>query len=277
MDMENLSLSEQQLTPASFDQRLRQCIEHSGSLLCVGLDPRSALANGSGEPLVDFCRRVIDATARYVVAYKANSAFFEASGVAGLSDLAKVMAYRPDNCIMILDAKRGDLGSTAVAYAQAAFRVQHADAVTVNPYLGHDAVAPFLGDPAHGAFILCHTSNPGAQDFQSLNVGGRPLYMEVARQALGWNALGNVGLVVGATYPKALAAVRELAPDIPFLVPGIGAQGGDLEAALAAGLDGRGMGLVVNSSRDIIYAAEPGTAAQRLRDSINTIRERRRP
>ena len=167
---------------------------------------------------------------------------------------------------MIFDAKRGDMGSTAQAYAHAAFQTLEADAVTVNPYLGHDAVAPFLADTAHGAFVLCHTSNPGATDFQSLDVGGRPLYLEVARQAATWNNNDNLGLVVGATYPDALAAVRRTAPQLPFLVPGIGAQGGDLDAALSAGLDARGRGLVINSSRDILFAADPYAAAARLRD-----------
>jgi orotidine 5'-phosphate decarboxylase subfamily 2 len=258
--------------PASFNARLDQAIEATGSLLCVGLDP---LPERIDEPVADFCRRMIDATAAAAVAFKPNIAFFEVLGPAGLADLITVLRHLPEDRLMILDAKRGDIGSTAQAYARAAFHTFGADAVTVNPYLGGDAVAPFLADPAKGAFVLCHTSNPGAADFQTLDVGGRPLYLEVARQAAGWNTRGNVGLVVGATYPEALAAVRAQAPDLPFLVPGIGAQGGALEDAVKAGRDAQERGLVVNSSRDIIFAGDPALAALRLRDAINAARVRR--
>jgi orotidine 5'-phosphate decarboxylase subfamily 2 len=255
-----------------FNARLAAAQATSGSLLCVGLDPRPDL---HGSDVVDFCRRIIDATAPFAMAFKPNSAFFEARGTGGLADLATVIAHVPPGQVVILDAKRGDIGNTAAAYARAAFGVLGAHALTVNPYLGHDAVAPFLADPARGAFVLCHTSNPGALDFQALDVGGQPLYMAVARQAAGWNSQGNVGLVVGATYPVALAAVRAVAPELPFLVPGVGAQGGDLAAALSAGMDERGQGLVISSSRGIFYADDPAAAARALSDEIARARPRR--
>jgi orotidine 5'-phosphate decarboxylase subfamily 2 len=258
-------------TETGFNARLDRAIAATGSLLCVGLDPHPGRFEGS---VLDFCRRVIDATAGAAVSFKPNSAFFEAAGTDGLAALAAVIAHVPDDRLVILDAKRGDIGSTAEAYARAAFDVLGADALTVSPYLGGDAVAPFLARPDRGAFVLCHTSNPGARDFQSLETGGRPLYLAVAHAAATWNGAGNVGLVVGATYPDALAAVRDLAPELPFLVPGIGAQGGDLAAALAAGLDARGRGMVINSSREIIFAADPAEAARAVRDAINDARAR---
>lgn len=257
----------------AFNERLAATCDVAGSLLCVGLDPRAS----SGAAAVDQCRRLIDATAPYAAAFKPNSAFFEALGTDGLTRLAEVIRHVPEDRVLILDAKRGDLGSTAEAYARAAFEVLDADAVTVNPYLGHDAVKPFLADPARGAFILCHTSNPGALDFQTLDVGGEPLYLAVARAAARWNTQGNVGLVVGATYPAAVAAVRAVAPELPFLLPGVGTQGGDLAASVAAGLDGRGAGLVVNVSRAVMDAPDPAAAARSLRDDINAVRHTRSP
>jgi orotidine 5'-phosphate decarboxylase subfamily 2 len=250
---------------ASFGERLDQAIRRTGSMLCVGLDPHTDRL--TGDP-VDLCRRVIDATAEAAVAFKPNSAFFEALGTDGLARLAAVIRHVPPERLVVLDAKRGDIGSTAAAYARAAFEVLGADAVTVSPYLGGDAVAPFLADPARGAFVLCHTSNPGATDFQTLPVSGVPLYLEVARRAVEWNAAGNVGLVVGGTYPEALAAAREVAPELPFLVPGVGAQGADVAEAVEAGRDANGRGLLVASSRGVMFAPDPRDAALRLRDAI---------
>ena len=256
----------------AFNARLDQAMDRTGSLVCVGLDPHPERLE---EPMVDFCRRIIDATWEAAVAYKPNSAFFEAAGPAGLADLKTVLAHRPPGRLMVLDAKRGDIGSTARAYARAAFEVLGADAITASPYLGGDSLAPFLADPARGAFLLCHTSNPGAGDLQHLDVGGRPLYLEVARLAAqAWNASDNLGLVVGATYPEALEAVRAVAPRLPFLVPGIGAQGGDLEASVRAGIDAAGRGMLISSSREIIFAGDPGEATRRLRDAIDTARSR---
>ena len=179
----------------------------------------------------------------------------------------------PDGKIVLLDAKRGDMRSTAAAYARAAFEVQGADAVTVNAYLGLEALEPFTADPARGAFVLCHTSNPGAAELQTLMVDGEPLYIRVARACSAWDAHGNVGLVVGATYPEALARVRAVAPCLPILAPGVGAQGGDPTAAVAAGLDADGAGLLVSSSRGIFLADDPGEAARTLRDALEAARE----
>jgi orotidine 5'-phosphate decarboxylase subfamily 2 len=256
---------------AAFNARIDRDAERLGTLLCVGLDPHPGRFEGD---VADFCRRVIDATIEAALAFKPNAAFFEATGVTGLASLKTVIDHIAGERLVILDAKRGDIGSTAEAYARAVFDVLGADGVTVNPYLGGDAVRPFLGREGLGAFVLCHTSNPGASDFQALRVGEEPLFVEVARKASTWNVSHNVGLVVGATYPDEMARVRAEAPLLPFLVPGIGAQGGDLEAAVAAGMDTHGRGLVINSSRGIIFAEEPGDAALRTADAINEARTR---
>lgn len=248
-----------------FAARLAAAFAASGSAVCVGLDPRPERLR---EPVLDACRRLIDATAPYAAAFKPNSAFFEALGLDGLRVLAEVIRHVPGDRLVLLDAKRGDIGATSEAYARAAFGVLDADAVTVSPYLGRDGVAPFLADPERGAFVLCHTSNPGAADFQHRQADGRPLYLAVAEACAAWNDAGNVGLVVGATYPGEMAAVRAAAPDLPFLVPGIGAQGGDLEGAVRAGLDARGGGLLVSSSREIAEAPDPAAAARALRDAV---------
>jgi uridine monophosphate synthetase len=252
-----------------FFQKLVARIDESNSLLCVGLDPDPAQFQPSlleaDNPILAFNQQIIDATQDLVCAYKPNFAFYEASGLEGLDALKKTIEYIPDEIPVILDAKRGDIGSTAKAYAKAAFEVWGADAVTLNPYLGYDSVEPFLQYGDKGLFVLCHTSNPGARDFQSLQCGGQPLHETVARRALEWSA----ALVVGATYPEVLSKIRSLAPQAWILVPGVGAQGGDLEKALAAGLNGEGHGLLINASRSIIYASSPRAAARELRDRIN--------
>ncbi len=253
----------------SFSQRLATATKDAESMLCVGLDPHPGSVTGS---IVDHCKRIIDATAEYAAAFKPNSAFFEALGTGGWADLKSVIDHVPGNRIVLLDAKRGDMRSTAVAYAKAVFEVQGADAVTVNPYLGLEALEPFTADPARGAFVLCHTSNPGAAEFQTLEIDGEPLYIRVARACHAWDKHGNVGLVVGATYPDALAAVREVAPFLPILAPGVGAQGGDPTAAVAAGLDAAGGGLLVSSSRSIFLADDPGAAARSMRDTLEAAR-----
>jgi len=250
---------------APFARRLEAVVRAAGSAVCVGLDPRPERLR---EPVLDACRRLIDACAPYAAAFKPNSAFFEALGPDGLGVLQAVIRHVPADRLVVLDAKRGDIGSTSEAYARAAFGVLDADALTVSPYLGHDGIAPFLADPERGAFVLCHTSNPGAADLQHLDAGGRPLYLAVAEASARWNGAGNVGLVVGATFPAEMAAVRAAAPELPFLVPGIGAQGGDLEGAVRAGLDARGGGLLISSSREIAEAPDPAAAARALRDAI---------
>ena len=253
----------------NFFDKLNSVAEENDSLLCVGLDPDPShfppRARDEGSPILAFNKQIIDATRDLVCAYKPNIAFYEAAGLEGLDALRKTVEYIPDEIPVILDAKRADIGSTARAYAKAVFEVWGADAVTVNPYLGHDALEPFAQHEDKGVFLLCHTSNPGARDFQSLVCNGRPLYELVADRALEW----GLALVVGATYPEVLRRIRAAAPQVWILVPGIGAQGGDLEEALAAGLNSEGHGLIINASRSIIYASDPREAAEELRDRIN--------
>jgi len=255
-----------------FFRWLEDSIERNDSLLCVGLDPRPERLGG--EDAFAFNRRIIDATADLVCAYKPNFAFYEALGLPGLEALQRTIEYiHQCELPVILDAKRGDIGSTAEAYAHAAFQIWAADAVTVNPYLGSDCVAPFAQHEDKGVFVLCHTSNPGAQELQSLEVDRQPLYRRVAELVQRWNAHGNLGLVVGATYPQVLAEMRRTFPHLWFLVPGVGAQGGDLEATVRAGLDAHGRGLIINVARSVIFADDPRQAARALRDRINTIRQ----
>jgi orotidine-5'-phosphate decarboxylase len=264
-----------------FRERLAAAWERSRSLVCVGLDPDStkipARFARAAEPIFEWSREVIDATHDLVCSYKPQIAFYSAVGAE--RELEKTIAYiraRAPQVIVILDAKRGDVGNTAAAYAREAFERYDADAVTVNPYLGGDSLAPFLADPARAALVLCRTSNPGARDLQDLVVEGQPLYRRVAeRAAKQWNANHNLGLVVGATYPDEMALLRRAHPELPFLAPGIGTQGGDLEAVLAAGLDAKRRGLFVSSSRAIVFAGDAAAiraAAQTLRDDINRAR-----
>jgi uridine monophosphate synthetase len=255
---------------ASFFAFLEKRARERETLLCVGLDPRV----DSVDQLRAECGRIIEATADLALAYKPNAAFFEAHGPEGLVALLDVIATIPDDIPVILDAKRGDIGETSEAYARAAFDVLGAHALTVSPYLGGDAVAPFLARPERGAFVLCKTSNPGADDVQTLQTAHGPLFERIARSAQQWNHHANVGLVVGATYPDALARVRAIAPQMWFLVPGIGAQGGDLVATLKAGLRADGLGLAITASRSIARARNPRAEAQRLRDEINAQRQK---
>lgn len=254
-----------------FYQWVAETAQQNDSLLCVGLDPRSERL-APGDDLFSFGRRIVDATRDLVCVYKPNFAFYEAAGPAGLEALQRTVAYIHETAgvPVILDAKRGDIGSTAAAYARAAFEVWGADALTVNPYLGADAIAPFTAHADKGVFLLCHTSNPGATDLQTLACPSRPLYEVVAERAAEW----GTALVVGATYPEALARVRALAPEAWILLPGVGAQGGDLEASLEAGLRADGLGVVVNASRGIIYAEDPRQAALELRARIQAARSR---
>src|ERR1700678_3688770 len=258
-----------QIKTGSFAERLLRAQLKAGGLLCVGLDPDPAklpadLA-GEAQPLYAFGRRIVDATCGIAAAYKPQFAFYGALGAE--EELAASIRYireRAPDALVILDAKRNDIGNTAEAYAREAFDRYDADAVTVNPYMGEDSVRPFLARPDRGAILLCRTSNPGARDFQDLTVDGLPLYRRIAERAAGhWNAHRNLMLVVGTTYPREMADLRRAHPDVPFLVPGIGAQGGDLEATLAAGLDAQGSGLLINSSRGIIYAGGGTSGAVR--------------
>jgi orotidine-5'-phosphate decarboxylase len=244
----------------TFAARLGLAVATSGSLVCVGLDPdRARLPRemaGAAEPLLAFNRRVIDATADLTAAYKPQIAFYSALGKeAELAASIQYIRERAPHALVILDAKRNDIGNTAEAYASEAFDRYGADAVTVNPYMGEDSVRPFLARRDRGAVLLCRTSNPGARDFQDLLVDGLPLYRRVAERAdRDWNENGNLMLVVGATRPAEMAELRRAHPGLWFLVPGIGAQGGDLDSILAAGLGADGGGMLISSSRGIIFA-----------------------
>jgi uridine monophosphate synthetase len=254
----------------SFTETLDRLARERDSLLCVGLDPHASdLSEPTAAAARDFCLRLIEQTSGLAIAYKPNAAFFEFYGPEGWAALKEVIDAVPAGIPVVLDAKRGDIASTAEAYAASAFEHLGATAITLNPYLGHDSLAPFLSDPAKGAFLLCKTSNPGSGDLQDLRLAaGLRLYEKVAALAQGWNTRGNVGLVVGATHPQALAHVRALAPDLWFLAPGIGAQGGDLAAALEAGLRDDGLGMLIPISRSLSRAASPRKAAQEFVDAV---------
>jgi len=268
-----------------FRERLAQASARNDSLVCVGLDPEverfpQGLAALPAE-IFRFNQAIIDATADLVCAYKPQFAHYAAYGAE--SELERTIDYLRRRCPgvpVILDAKRADVGHSAERYAREAFERYGADAVTVNPYLGQDALEPFLAYADRGTIVLCRTSNAGARDLQDLEVGRRRLYQVVAElAATRWNARGNCGLVVGATYPAELRSVREIVGDMPILVPGIGAQGGDVEQVMRAGQTSAGAGLIVNSSRAILYASS-GTdfasaaraAALSLRDTVNRFR-----
>ncbi len=274
---------------SDFFTKLEQAIERNDSLLCVGLDPTPeqlparyrSQAGSVADAIVAWNRAIIEQTADLVCAYKPNIAFYEALGNAGLDALRATLEAIPADIPVILDAKRGDIGSTAEAYAKACFEVFRADAVTLSPYLGRDSIEAFARYADKGLFVLCHTSNPSAGEFQELEIAdwrsldrepNQPLYIHVARAAVAWSP--NVALVVGATFPEAVARVRSMTPQRWFLIPGIGAQGGDLEATLNAGLRSDGRGVIVNASRSIANASDPRRAAQEMREAINAVRRR---
>ena len=272
----------------TFTAKLRNRWQQANSLLCVGLDPDlaklpehflAAAGEDASEALFAFCRDIVDATAEYACAFKPQIAYFAAhnGGEAALQRLiAHINATCPDIPV-ILDAKRGDIGSTAQQYAEEAFERFGADAVTLNPYMGKDSAQPFLAWNNRGCVFLCHTSNPGARDFQELQVDGTPLYQHIARTiASEWNVDGNCALVVGATFPEELQVIRGIVGDMPLLIPGVGAQGGDVEAVVRNGKTANGTGLMINSSRGILYASRgegyaeaAADAAKSLRDEIN--------
>ena len=269
----------------NFMQALRDRWDGANTLVCVGLDPEPAKfpahLRDTPDAVFEFTRAIIDATAPMACCFKPQIAHFAALGAETALQrcIAHVHAHHP-GVPVILDAKRGDIGSTAERYAIEAFDRFAADAVTLNPYLGRDSVQPFLDRADKGVVLLCRTSNKGAEDFQDLDCGGIPLYQRIAEKvARDWNGNGNCLLVVGATWPKELAAVRALVGELPFLVPGVGAQGGDVEAVVSNGKDANGRGLVISSSRAILYAGDgldfadaARAAAQELRDTINRFR-----
>lgn len=270
----------------TFMQQLRQRWHQADTLVCVGLDPEPAQFPArfgtDADAVFNFCRDIVDATAPYVCCFKPQIAHFAALGAEHALQrlIAHVHAAHP-GIPVILDAKRGDIGSTARYYAAEAFDRYAADAVTANPYLGRDSLQPFLDRADKGVVILCHTSNPGAADLQDLALAdGRPLYQHVAATVAGqWNDHGNCMLVVGATWPGQLREVRAIVGDLPFLVPGVGAQGGDVEAVVRNAKTADGTGLVISSSRAILYASSSDDyaeaaahAARTLRDQINLFR-----
>jgi orotidine-5'-phosphate decarboxylase len=263
----------------SFTQRLASAQQRRGSLLCVGLDPEPAKFpvpwQGDASRIFDFCARIVDATKDLACAFKPQIAYFAAQRAE--DQLERLMAHcrrvAPD-VPLILDAKRGDIGATAEQYAREAFVRYQADAVTLSPYMGFDSIEPYLKHDGKGLFLLCRTSNPGGADLQSLALAsGVLLYEEVARLAAGaWNRDGRIGLVVGATVPAEIARVRALAPTLPLLIPGVGAQGGDARAAVQAGWRADAP-IVVNSSRAILYASASADFAHAARDAARATRD----
>jgi uridine monophosphate synthetase len=261
----------------SFFTFLEKRVDDCSSLLCIGLDPHvNDLSAPSAVAARDFCLNLVKQTSRYAAAFKPNAAFFEVFGAEGWTVLKQVIdaiqeeSNRLGSMIpVILDAKRGDIASTAEAYAKSAFEELGVHCITLSPYLGKDSVEPFIQNSEKGIFLLCKTSNPGAGDLQDLILeSGAPLHIHVAKLAQTWNTKNNVGLVVGATYPETLAHVRAAAPDMWFLAPGIGTQGGDLGSALKAGLRKDGKGMLIPVSRAVARAQKPGLAAAELRDQI---------
>jgi len=267
----------------TFVEKLASAQTKNDSWVCVGLDPAlermPAPLLKYDDPFLPFLKAIVDATADLVCAYKPNLGFYLTLGAAGVIALERIIAYIPRHIPIILDAKFNDIGNTAGAYAQGAFDALGADAVTVNPYLGQDGVAPFLARADKAAFVLARTSNPSAHDFQDLPIyqstRSPTLYEIVAEQAVLWNASfpGACGLVVGATYPEELARVRALAPDLTFLIPGVGAQGGDLEAAVRFGPTHSGLGPVINTSRGVLYASAREDFADAARRATEDMRQ----
>jgi orotidine 5'-phosphate decarboxylase subfamily 2 len=275
----------------SFFSFLEKRVDDCSSLICIGLDPHIPdLIGADGHPPTaasarDFCLNLVKQTARYAAAFKPNAAFFEVFGADGWTALKDVIAAINDESNrlgsripIILDAKRGDIASTAEAYARSAFENLGVDCITLSPYLGKDSIEPFIQNSEKGVFLLCKTSNAGSMDLQNLLVmpmgsdSPMPMYNYVAQLAQQWNEKNNIGIVVGATHPQIMSNIRANVPDMWFLSPGIGAQGGELELALKSGLRKDGKGMLINVSRSIARTEKPGVAAAELRDSILEIR-----
>jgi uridine monophosphate synthetase len=267
----------------SFFSFLEKRVDDCSSLLCVGLDPHIPdLPKPTAAGALTFCLNLVKQTAPYVAAFKPNAAFFEQFGAEGWTALKQVIeavqeeSHKRGSLIpVILDAKRGDISSTAEAYAKSAFETLGAHCITLSPYLGKDSIEPFIQNSEKGVFLLCKTSNPGSVDLQDIALpNGNLLYEQVALLAQSWNTKNNIGLVVGATQPEALTRVRAAVPAMWLLAPGVGAQGGELESALKAGLRKDGKGMLLPVSRGISRAKNPGLAAAELRDQILEIKEK---
>lgn len=269
-----------------FIEKLLQRAGSVNSWVCVGLDPvieqLPESIRSHPKPVEEFNRQIVHATKDVVCAYKLNLAFYESSGIAGWKSLEETLRAIPSDVVTIADGKRGDIGNTSKQYARSLFEQWGFDAQTVNPYLGMDALEPFLSYSEKGIFVLCLTSNPGAADFQRLMIGKEPLFCRVAEKVIEYNRNGNCGLVVGATQAEDLPTIRKIAPSLPFLIPGIGAQGGDLAAAILEGTDKNGNLALINASRSILYASEGAdfaaqahNAAIELRDQINHYRKQK--
>lgn len=267
-------------TPINAIEKYNARVDAVNSLLCVGLDTnldRLPDAFQDDEfPQFAYNRHIIEQTHPYVAAYKSNSAYYEAQGAAGWRELEMTQDYLSEmhpEIVTICDAKRGDIGSTNEAYASAILDELNFDALTLHPYVGQEALEPFLSRADKGCIILCRTSNMGAGELQDLEIEGRPLWQVIAQRVHDeWNSLGNCMLVMGATYPEEMQQVRRIVGDMTLLVPGIGVQGGNVELTMRAGLNRAGKGLIINSSRGIIFADDPARAARELRDAINQYR-----
>lgn len=269
--------------------RLYQAWQTSNSILCCGLDPEleklPAVIKSGKQPLLRFCKEIVDHTADLVCAFKLQIAFFSACGAEDEAvELIDYIRHKAPHVYIILDAKRGDIGNTAKMYAEEAFNRYKADAVTVNPYMGRDSIDPFTAYVDKGVIVLCRTSNVGSGEFQlTKSEQGEPLFMQVARHAAGpWNLNHNVLLVMGATYPSEIQAVRQAYPDVPFLIPGVGAQGGRLEDVIEVGKSKDGWGMLINASRSILYASSSANfgeaarqEAQLLNSQMNDLRLQR--
>ncbi|MNK11219.1 orotidine 5'-phosphate decarboxylase [compost metagenome] len=278
----NTDCLKQKDTAVTFIKKLSAVWHSQKTQLCIGLDPDLAKfprhLQGKPDAILTFCKEIIDATADTACAFKPQIAYFAALRAEDqLEAICSYLRERYPHIPIVLDAKRGDIGATAEQYAREAFERYGADAVTVNPYMGFDSVQPYLERPDRGVIVLCRTSNAGGSDLQFLNVDGKPLYQHVAHLVADkWNTNGQCALVVGATFPNELAQVRALVGDMPLLIPGIGAQGGDIKATVEAGRTANGTGMMINSSRAILYAKADETFAQaarqvalETRDAIN--------
>jgi orotidine-5'-phosphate decarboxylase len=259
-----------------FLEKLQKVQRKHRSLLCIGLDTDPAKLprhlGTSKAAVTQFNRQIIEATCDLACAYKLNLAFYESLGERGWRIIKETLSYIPQDVITIGDGKRGDIGNTAEQYAHALYDEFGFDAATVNPYMGYDSVEPFIRSEQHCAFVLALTSNEGSNDFQRLNIGGRPLYERIVQASVKWNEKKNVGLVVGATHPKELQPIRKLAPAMPILIPGIGKQGGDLESAVRYGADKGGKLAIINASRSILYASKGKDFATAARNEALQLR-----